>query len=49
MITTPDVIGEAQRRAKLDDGNVKDCKGVLLELGVSQHSTDTNLTHTKIF
>ena len=37
------MIGEAKRGAKFEDGDVKDCKGVLLKLGMPHHPTDPNL------
>ena len=40
---SPDLVGESEGGAKLNDGDVEDCQWVLLELGVPQHSPDAHL------
>ena len=39
----PNLVRESKRELQFDDSNVEDCKGVLLELGVTQYSADPNL------
>ena len=44
----PNLVREAKRDLQFDDSNVEDCKGVLLELGVTKYSADPNLDKRQI-
>ena len=40
---SPDLVGESEGGAKLNDGDVEDCQWVLVELRVPQDSLDAHL------
>ena len=42
---SPDLVGESEGGAKLNDGDVEDCQWVLLELRVPQDSPDAHLVN----